>query len=49
MSKRLRLPVENNSIEREGEGRTFTVGELAFPGVSNPTGHLLDALKRGRL
>lgn len=26
--------------------RTFTVGSLAFPGLTNPSGHVLDRLKR---
>lgn len=26
--------------------RTFTVGSIAFPGLSNPAGHVLDRLKR---
>lgn len=48
MRKMLHTPcVENSEGPSQDEARrSFCVGELVFPGLSNPTGHVMDRLKK---
>jgi hypothetical protein len=48
MRKPLYTPVVENSngpVEPQAK-RVFSVGSVAFPNLSNPSGHVLDRLKR---
>lgn len=48
MQRMLHIPCVENSKGPSDEDarRTFRVGEVAFPGLSNPTGYILDHLKK---
>jgi hypothetical protein len=48
MRKPLHTPVVEISEgpSEQDARRSFRVGETAFPGMGNPTGHVLDQLKR---
>jgi hypothetical protein len=48
MRKPLHTPVVEISEgpSEEDARRNFRVGEVAFPGLTNPTGHVMDRLKK---